>query len=172
MTSLAGDVLTPMTAQQRAEFEREGFLVVPGVLSESEVEFYAGALDRVYRARRAAGGVAPGGPMHLLSAVANCPEVIGLIDHPRAFSSAQCAASSWAGSAPASTARPGVTTFGVTTRTPLRCIPSCPSAASSTRPTCPCAGNRSRPAPTLGPFRGQGAAAQLVLAGRGQDQPE
>jgi hypothetical protein len=86
MTSLAGDVVTPMTAQQRAEFEREGFLVVPGVLSEAEVEFYAGALDRVYRARRVAGGVAPGGAMHLLSAVANCPEVIGLIDHPRAFS--------------------------------------------------------------------------------------
>jgi len=55
MTSLAGDVVTPMTAQQRAEFEREGFLVVPGVLSEAEVEFYAGALDRVYRARRVAG---------------------------------------------------------------------------------------------------------------------
>ena len=86
MTSLAGDVVTPMTAQQRAEFEREGFLVVPGVLSEAEVEFYAGALDRVYRARRAAGGVAPGGAMHLLSAVASCPEVIALIDHPRAFS--------------------------------------------------------------------------------------
>ncbi len=25
MTSLAGDVATPMTAEQRAEFEREGF---------------------------------------------------------------------------------------------------------------------------------------------------
>lgn len=86
MTSLADDVVTPMTAEQRAEFEREGFLVIPGVLSEAEVEFYAGALDRVYRTRRAAGGVAPGGAMHLLSAVANCPEVIGLIDHPRAFS--------------------------------------------------------------------------------------
>ena len=58
MTSLAGDVVTPMTAQQRAEFEREGFLVVPGVLSEAEVEFYAGALDRVYRARRAASHLA------------------------------------------------------------------------------------------------------------------
>jgi ectoine hydroxylase len=86
MTSPAGDVVTPMTAEQRAEFEREGFLILRGVLGEAEVEFYAGALDRVYRAQQAAGAIAPGGAMHLLSAVANCPEAAGLIDHPRAFS--------------------------------------------------------------------------------------
>lgn len=77
MTSLADDVAAPMTAEQRAEFERNGFLVVPGVLSESEVEFYAGALDRVYQAQQATGTVAPGGAMHLLSVVANCPEAAG-----------------------------------------------------------------------------------------------
>ena len=60
--------------------------MIPGVLSEAEVDFYAEALDRVYPARQAAGAVAPGGAMHLLSAVANCPEAVGLIDHPRAFS--------------------------------------------------------------------------------------
>jgi ectoine hydroxylase len=85
MTSLADDVLTPMTAQQRAAFERDGFLVLPGVLSGAEVGFYSAALDRVYQEQRAAGSVAPGGAMHLLSAVANCPEAVRLIDHPRTF---------------------------------------------------------------------------------------
>ncbi len=85
MTSRADGVVTPMTAEQRAEFERDGFLVIRGVLSEAEVAFYAGALDRVYQARQAAGAVAPGGAMHLLSAVANCPEAAGLIDHRRVF---------------------------------------------------------------------------------------
>jgi ectoine hydroxylase len=82
----ADDLVTPMTAEQRAEFERDGFLVVSGVLSEAEVEFYAAALDRVYRAQQIAGAVAPGGAMHLLSVVSNCPEAVGLIDHPHAFS--------------------------------------------------------------------------------------
>jgi ectoine hydroxylase len=85
MTSLADDVMTPMTPQQRAEFDRDGFLILRGVLSEEEVEFYAGELDRVYRAQQAAGAVAQDGAMHLLSAVANCPEAAGLIDHPKAF---------------------------------------------------------------------------------------
>jgi ectoine hydroxylase len=72
MTSLADYMVTPMKAEQRAEFKRDGFLVVPGVLSEAEVEFYARALDRAYQAQQAAGAVALGGAMHLLSAVANC----------------------------------------------------------------------------------------------------
>jgi ectoine hydroxylase len=85
MTSVVDDVVLPMTAVQRAEFEREGFLVVRGVLSPAEVEFYAGVLDGVYERQRAAGAVPAGGSMHLLSAVANCPEAAGLIDHPGAF---------------------------------------------------------------------------------------
>ena len=79
-----GDVL-PMTAQQRAEFESRGYLLVRNALSEEEVAFYATALDRVYAAQQAAGRVAPGGAMHLLSAVAHCQEAAGLIDHPRVF---------------------------------------------------------------------------------------
>jgi ectoine hydroxylase len=86
MTGLAGGVVTPMTAEQRAAFECDGFVVVPGVLSGAEVDFYARALDRVYKAQQAAGAVAPGGAMHLLGAVANCPEAAPLIDHPGAFS--------------------------------------------------------------------------------------
>jgi ectoine hydroxylase len=86
MTTVAGaDVVAPMTPGQRAEFDQNGFLVIRGALSEPEVAFYADALDRVYAAQQAAGRLSPDGAMHLLGAVTHCPEVAGLIDHPRAF---------------------------------------------------------------------------------------
>jgi ectoine hydroxylase len=75
----------PMTAEQRARFERDGYLVIPGALSEQEVEFYEAALDRVYADQVASGHVTEGKSMHVLSAIANCPEAIGLIDHPATF---------------------------------------------------------------------------------------
>jgi hypothetical protein len=82
MSSLAHNVATPMTAAQRADFERNGFLVIPGVLSDAKTGFYAGALDRVYAAQQAA----PGAAMRLLSAIAHGPDAVGLIDHPAVFS--------------------------------------------------------------------------------------
>lgn len=86
MTSLAdSDVAAPMTPEQRAEFEQNGFLVIRGALSESEVAFYLDAIDRVYAAQKAAGRLSPEGAMHLLSAVTNCQDAVGLIDHPRTF---------------------------------------------------------------------------------------
>lgn len=74
-----------MTAAQRATFERDGLLIVRAALASDEVEYFAAALDRVYGGEQAAGRVRPGGPMHLLSAVAHCPEALGLIDHPATF---------------------------------------------------------------------------------------
>jgi hypothetical protein len=86
MTSPANtDVVAPMTPDQRAEFERSGFLVIPGALSEPEVAFYSDAIDRAHAAQQAAGRLSPDGAMHLLSAVTNCPDAAGLIDHPRTF---------------------------------------------------------------------------------------
>jgi ectoine hydroxylase len=74
-----------MTPAQRATFEQDGFLLVPGALSDAEVTHYADAVDRVYAATRQPGAVSGGAPMHLLSAVENCPEAVGLIDHPSTF---------------------------------------------------------------------------------------
>jgi ectoine hydroxylase-related dioxygenase (phytanoyl-CoA dioxygenase family) len=74
-----------MTADQREQFERDGYLVIKGALSQDEVAFYNDALDRVYAAQQTAGKVAPGASMHQLSAVANCPDAVGLIDHPKTF---------------------------------------------------------------------------------------
>jgi ectoine hydroxylase len=81
----AGPGISAMTHAQRAAFDRDGFLLVRGALSDAEVTYYADALDRVYAVARQAGAVSAGGPMHLLSAVANCREAVGLIDHPGTF---------------------------------------------------------------------------------------
>lgn len=74
-----------MTAADRAKFERDGYMIIRGVLGPDEVTHYAAALDQVYLSETRAGRLAPGGPMHLLSAVANCPEMVDLIDHPGTF---------------------------------------------------------------------------------------
>lgn len=77
--------VTPMSKEQREQFEDEGYLVIRGALSEFEVAHYEKALDRVYAAERKAGRLTPEGSMHKLSAVASCPEAVGLIDHPNTF---------------------------------------------------------------------------------------
>jgi ectoine hydroxylase len=74
-----------MTAEQRAAFERDGYLIIRGALGPDEVAAARDAVDRVYAARAKAGSFGPDGSMHLLSAVANCPEVASLIDHPATF---------------------------------------------------------------------------------------
>jgi len=68
-----------MTAAQRHDFERDGFLVIRDALNTSEVDFYTAALDLVYARATTTGA------MHQLSAVANCPAAVGLIDHPSTF---------------------------------------------------------------------------------------
>jgi ectoine hydroxylase-related dioxygenase (phytanoyl-CoA dioxygenase family) len=72
-------------AGRRAEFDREGFIVIRGALSPDEVAHYRDALDRVYQAAQASGQVEPGGSLHQLSAVAHCREAAGLINHPVTF---------------------------------------------------------------------------------------
>lgn len=74
-----------MTGRQREQFERDGYLVIQGALSAAEVDKYSTALDGVYQQEAAEGRVPLGGAMHKLSAVASCPEMAGLLDHPRVF---------------------------------------------------------------------------------------
>jgi ectoine hydroxylase-related dioxygenase (phytanoyl-CoA dioxygenase family) len=92
--TLAGDPATvagsaaqagPLTSEQRAAFDRDGYLIIRGALSPDETAAARAAVDRVYAARARAGALAPDGSMHLLGAVANCPEVAGLTDHPATF---------------------------------------------------------------------------------------
>jgi ectoine hydroxylase-related dioxygenase (phytanoyl-CoA dioxygenase family) len=74
-----------MTPEQRAVFDRDGYLVIRGALAPDEVAAARDALDRVYAGAATAGSLGPDGSMHLLSAVANCPQVAGLVDHPATF---------------------------------------------------------------------------------------
>jgi ectoine hydroxylase len=75
----------PMTAEQRASFDRDGYLIIRGALGPDEAAAAREAIDRVYASIARAGSLGPDGSMHLLSAVANCPEVAGLIDHSATF---------------------------------------------------------------------------------------
>jgi ectoine hydroxylase-related dioxygenase (phytanoyl-CoA dioxygenase family) len=72
----------PMTRDQRAAFERDGYLVVPAVLDASQVAHYASIVDGLYERHRQA-GLGAGGALHQLGAVHACPELAPLVDHPR-----------------------------------------------------------------------------------------
>lgn len=75
-------VWTPMSPGERERFARDGFLLIPGALDAHEVARHRAAVDRVHRSSPAG---RTGGPLHLLSAVASCPELVGLIAHPAVF---------------------------------------------------------------------------------------
>jgi hypothetical protein len=66
----------PLTADQRAGFERDGYLRVPGALSAAEVARHRAALTGLHHGS---------GPMHTLGAVAACPAMLPLVDHPSTF---------------------------------------------------------------------------------------
>jgi ectoine hydroxylase len=74
-----------MTVEQRWAFERDGYLVVPAVLDPDQVAAYAAIVDGVYERHRAVGLLGASGALHKLNAVATCPELAPLIDHPRVF---------------------------------------------------------------------------------------
>jgi hypothetical protein len=71
-----------MTPAERSRFERDGYLLIPAVLDGDEVARYTSVLDGLYDRHRRAGLLAVGDPLHQLSAVATCPELAPLLDHP------------------------------------------------------------------------------------------
>jgi hypothetical protein len=75
----------PMTAGQRAAFDRDRYLIIRRALRPDETAAAREAIDRVYATEARAGRLGPDGSMHLLSAVTNCPRVAGLTDHPATF---------------------------------------------------------------------------------------
>jgi ectoine hydroxylase len=77
--------LTAHLAARRAEFDREGFLIIRGALTADEVGHYREALDREYRAAAEDGRLRRASALHQLSAVAHCPAAVGLTDHPVTF---------------------------------------------------------------------------------------
>ncbi len=79
MTQVEAPAWIPMTADERAEFERDGFLVIRSVLNHEEI---ARARTAILRYREKVGAV---GALHQLSAVTTLPELAFLLDHPVAF---------------------------------------------------------------------------------------
>ena len=71
----------PATVGQRAAFERDGFLLLPGVLDPDEVRRYTAVVDGLYERHRQA-GLPAGGALHRLGAVHACPDLAPLVDHP------------------------------------------------------------------------------------------
>jgi ectoine hydroxylase len=72
-----------MTDDQRTRFERDGYLVLPSVLDPEELGRYTSIVDTLYEQRKRAGLLAGDGSLHELSAVARCPELAPLVDHPK-----------------------------------------------------------------------------------------
>src|SRR5260370_17385252 len=75
----------PMAPDQRARFDRDGYLIIRGALQPDEAAAAREATDRVYADAAKSGRLNPDGSMHMLSAVMNCPDVAALPDHPPTF---------------------------------------------------------------------------------------
>ncbi len=71
----------PLTEAQRATFERDGYLVLPGVLTPVAVDRYQQLVRDVYEQWR--GHAGNGHDMHQLSAVRTCRALAPLCGHPR-----------------------------------------------------------------------------------------
>lgn len=74
-------VLEPTTALRLA-FERDGFVVLPEVLSRDEIDRLTEAVDRVASQER---GHVGRGPVHLLAFCGREPSFLELLDHPGTF---------------------------------------------------------------------------------------
>lgn len=77
--------LTAMTAQEREQFDRDGYLLIPGALNADEVATARDAILRVFDDAKRNGELDKSGSLHRLSAVSSCPELAFLLDHPSTF---------------------------------------------------------------------------------------
>jgi ectoine hydroxylase len=73
-----------LTAEERAQFEREGYLVVPQALDRERVARLVDLVDRRY-GEELARGLAPHLPFVLRNFIPVADDFIELIDHPRIF---------------------------------------------------------------------------------------
>src|SRR4051812_35223239 len=74
-----------LTEEQRASFERDGFLVVPGALPPEMVERLAAAADRLYTEGVAASGLSKANHWDLRNCLPAGPAFLELLDWPATF---------------------------------------------------------------------------------------
>jgi ectoine hydroxylase-related dioxygenase (phytanoyl-CoA dioxygenase family) len=83
MTITQESAWAPMSAQEREQFDRDGYLIIRSVLTPAEVELCRTAILAARDRAAATGTLSSSGALHLLSAVTHVPELAFLIDHPR-----------------------------------------------------------------------------------------
>ena len=74
-----------LTPEQRADFERDGFIILRGALTPAEVAHYIGVVDDIDARFRAERGLTPDATVEVRNSVAYAPELLPLLDHPVAF---------------------------------------------------------------------------------------
>lgn len=77
--------LIRLSPEQRADFERDGFLIVRGALSPAEVERYLSIVDRLATEHRASNSLGEYDTIEIRNSVALAPDLLPLLDHPGAF---------------------------------------------------------------------------------------
>lgn len=85
MVDLAPATSLAMTADQRTQFETDGYLVIRGALTEDETAFARQAVLATHAQCEQRGELDRFGAMHRLSAVTHCSQLSFLLDHPRTF---------------------------------------------------------------------------------------
>ncbi|PZS12434.1 MAG: hypothetical protein DLM57_18980 [Pseudonocardiales bacterium] len=85
MVDLAPATSVAMTAAERAQFEADGYLLLPGALDQDETAFARHAIMGAYERGEQRGELDRAGNLHRLSAVTHCPQLSFLLDHPRTF---------------------------------------------------------------------------------------
>jgi ectoine hydroxylase len=82
MTVTTEPMWATMTVDERDRFDRDGYLVIPSVLTPTEVDLCRRVILDLRDRMAAAGDLSGTGAMHLLSAISHAPELAFLIDHP------------------------------------------------------------------------------------------
>src|SRR5947209_4612375 len=85
MTLVESPTYVPMTATEREQFERDGYLIIPGALTDGEVEIARASLMRAYVEAEQAGTLGKHRSLHATSAFTVCPDLAFLLDHRRIF---------------------------------------------------------------------------------------
>jgi len=76
-----------LSAEQKAAFDRDGFLLLPSLLSSEEVTHYLSVVDRLDAQDREEKSLAADQTVEIRNAVSRAPELLDLISHPVATGS-------------------------------------------------------------------------------------
>ncbi|HLY33947.1 MAG TPA: phytanoyl-CoA dioxygenase family protein [Jatrophihabitantaceae bacterium] len=80
----------PIPPAHVAQFERDGFLLVPGALDKAELTRVTDAVDRAYAEEDRAGRLRPDRSLHLMGMLGRDPALLDLVDHPGTFRYVWC----------------------------------------------------------------------------------